>query len=631
MTRQAKDTGPRVGLFGLLGSGNIGNDASTEVIVRYLRTEHPDAVVDAMCMGWKRMRDRYGIEAIPIQWQAAHKLPGGPLGAGLKVLGKWLDIFRTAAWVRRHDVVIVPGMGIMEAALPLNPWGVPWSLFLLAATGRLLRTRVALVSAGATPAKNRMTARLFTSAARQAYYRSFRDEASRDVLRRQGLDTSRDPVYTDLVYGLQFGQDVPVDPLAVGVGVMAYYGSNEDRDRADEIYASYVSSMTSFVRWLIDAGRSVRLFVGDEVDQPVVEEIVADIRQSRPGLGASRITGSQVTTLEELIDQISHVTTVVATRFHNVMCALKLGKPTISIGYSPKNDSLMLDLGLGDYVLHARSLDVERLKIQFTDIESHAARFREQLRELLPERAKQARAQLDELSRVLFAGESALPSGGAAENEQRLGWRRPVKRLDEFLIEGAFVLDTDKVADRRAGAVGIHQRRPASCHQVPGIHRAEIHAIPGQARGVRYRRVQLRAGEEQDLSGSRQRYQVHGRRVIDRGGPRLGLLAHGFGGGGPAGVVLVVVEIARGIRHRPGKARQVEAHGVGLPHGEDRQPPVDLLCRGAVPDVPVPRESERDPCREVSHGEGGPRLGHVVVGVTGFEPGLGDDRADELT
>ena len=42
---------PRVGLFGLLGSGNIGNDASMESVLGYLRARHPGAVVDAMCMG----------------------------------------------------------------------------------------------------------------------------------------------------------------------------------------------------------------------------------------------------------------------------------------------------------------------------------------------------------------------------------------------------------------------------------------------------------------------------------------------------------------------------------------------------------------------------------------------------
>jgi polysaccharide pyruvyl transferase WcaK-like protein len=403
----ARAGSPRVGLFGLLGSGNIGNDASTDVIVRYLRTEQPDAVIDAMCMGWQRMRERYGIETTPIQWQSARTLPGGPLGAGLKVLGKALDIFRTAAWVRRHDAVIVPGMGIMDATLPLNPWGVPWSLFLLTATGRLLGTKVALVSAGATPAKNPVTARLYTLAARYAYYRSFRDEASREVIRRQGFDTSRDPVYPDLVYSLQIDPDAPLDPLTVGVGVMAYYGSNEDRSRADEIHTAYVFKMKAFVRWLIDSGRSVRLFVGDEVDQQVVDEIVADIRQYQPGLDPSRIIGTPVTTFPELTSLIAPAATVVASRFHNVMLAIKLGKPTISIGYSPKNESLMSDLGLTEYHQHIKFLDVEKLKVQFADIESHAAQVRKHLNEVLPDRTRRARGQLDDLTTKLLGGRPA--------------------------------------------------------------------------------------------------------------------------------------------------------------------------------------------------------------------------------
>jgi polysaccharide pyruvyl transferase WcaK-like protein len=396
-------------LFGLLGSGNIGNDASTEIIVRYLRAEQPDAVIDAMCMGWERMRDRYGIETVPIQWQTGRALPGGPLGAGLKVLGKALDIFRTAAWVRRHDVVIIPGMGIMDATLPINPWGVPWSLFLLSASGRLLGSKVALVSAGATPARNPVTARLYTAAARHAYYRSFRDEASREVLRLQGLDTSRDPVYPDLVYSLPVNPDAPADPLTVGVGVMAYYGGNEDRDRAGEIYASYVSKMKSFVRWLTDSGRTVRLFVGDEADQRVVDEIVADIRHCRPALDPSRVIGTPVTTFPELARALTPAATVVATRFHNLMFALKLGKPAVSVSYSPKNDSLMSDLGLADYTQHIKSLDVEKLKAQFTQLESRSEQVRGQLSALLPERSERARAQLDELSRVLFGSRPAAP------------------------------------------------------------------------------------------------------------------------------------------------------------------------------------------------------------------------------
>ena len=37
-----KRSGPRVGLFGILGAGNSGNDASLETVLAYLREAHPE-------------------------------------------------------------------------------------------------------------------------------------------------------------------------------------------------------------------------------------------------------------------------------------------------------------------------------------------------------------------------------------------------------------------------------------------------------------------------------------------------------------------------------------------------------------------------------------------------------------
>ena len=77
--------------------------------------------------------------------------------AALKVLGKGVDAVRTAAWVRKHNVVIVPGMGVLDATLPLRAWGFPYALFLVGASGRLLRTKVAMVSVGADIVNQRAT------------------------------------------------------------------------------------------------------------------------------------------------------------------------------------------------------------------------------------------------------------------------------------------------------------------------------------------------------------------------------------------------------------------------------------------------------------------------------------------
>ena len=59
---------PRVGLFGHLGACNIGNDASMEAVLRYLRANYPGAIIDAMCPGPEQVSDRYGIRGVRMVW-----------------------------------------------------------------------------------------------------------------------------------------------------------------------------------------------------------------------------------------------------------------------------------------------------------------------------------------------------------------------------------------------------------------------------------------------------------------------------------------------------------------------------------------------------------------------------------
>lgn len=398
----------RVGLFGLLGSGNIGNDASMESVLSYLRTDHPNAVVDAMCMGPERVKAKYGIDAISLNWSRQYDQGTSRVTTVvLRALGSGVDAFRTAAWVWRHDVVIVPGMGVLEASLPLRPWGVPYSMFLLCASGKLFRTKVALVSVGANKINQRMTRWLFNSAARLAFYRSYRDIQSRDAMREGGIDTSRDPVYPDLVFGIPVLAYPPGDAEVVGVGVMSYYGSNDDRGQADEIYADYVKNVETFIRWLVDRGRKVRIFWGDACDESAVSEILSDLQEYRPDLGPGRVVAQPVSTFMELTEAMAPVGAVVATRYHNVMCALKLGKPTISIGYAKKNIALMANMGLPEFYQFAYSLDVDKLKEQFMKLESNSAQLRLVIAERNAENARRLVDQFNELSMLLFSAEAA--------------------------------------------------------------------------------------------------------------------------------------------------------------------------------------------------------------------------------
>jgi hypothetical protein len=125
-------------------------------------------------------------------------------------------------------------------------------------------------------------------------------------MRQRGLDAGKDPVFPDLVFALPTPPHDAGDPRTVGVGVMAYYGGNDDRWNADEIHARYLENMKRFVRWLADSGHRIRLFTGDNrFDDRVVQEILADLRSYRPDLESAWAVGDPVTSLGGLMREIA--------------------------------------------------------------------------------------------------------------------------------------------------------------------------------------------------------------------------------------------------------------------------------------------------------------------------------------
>jgi polysaccharide pyruvyl transferase WcaK-like protein len=161
---------------------------------------------------------------------------------------------------------------------------------------------------------------------------------------------------------------------------MTYKGWRNDRNHGTTIYAAYLAKITKFVLWLLDRGHPVRILMGEITDRQAAADVVTRVASARPDLPQDRIRAEPMHSLHDLMLQIADTDVVVATRFHNVVCALKLGKPTLSIGYSEKNDALMADMGMERFCQHVERLDLHLLIEQFAQLLSGRQSYEQRIR-----------------------------------------------------------------------------------------------------------------------------------------------------------------------------------------------------------------------------------------------------------
>jgi polysaccharide pyruvyl transferase WcaK-like protein len=156
---------------------------------------------------------------------------------------------------------------------------------------------------------------------------------------------------------------------------MTYNGWRGDRAHDETIYNAYLRKMQRFVCWLLTEGYRVRILMGDAADERTVQRLSRMIMNIHGGRGQPAIVTEPAHSLHDVMAQIADTDLVVATRYHNVVCALKLGRPTLSIGYADKNDVLLQEMGLGDFCQHIENLDVNLLIEQFRRLAADRKRY----------------------------------------------------------------------------------------------------------------------------------------------------------------------------------------------------------------------------------------------------------------
>ncbi|HEX2805577.1 MAG TPA: polysaccharide pyruvyl transferase family protein [Kineosporiaceae bacterium] len=352
-----------VALYGFLGNGNFGNDASFETVLSWLQAEQPDVEVRCITIAPDVMEARYGVVSLPLSWYQARPGTGRLVATAGKILGRVVDVPRSLFLAGSADAVIVPGMGVFEETLGVVPWGLPLWMFLLAGSSRLRRRPFILLDVGAEPTRNRLTRRLYVATAGLATHVSYRDEWSEQAMHRAGA-RAPDAVAPDLVFAHSASTHAEPEPGLVAVGVMAYYGIGDDPVGGAAVRRRYVATMAGAVGRLTQIGNRVVLLGGDRVDSEVAREVQAAVRAAQPQLPPEVVAVRDPTTFADVTDEMARAEVVVASRFHNLICALRLARPVVSVGYAEKNARLMEELGLGEYSQHIGDLDADWLVTQ---------------------------------------------------------------------------------------------------------------------------------------------------------------------------------------------------------------------------------------------------------------------------
>jgi polysaccharide pyruvyl transferase WcaK-like protein len=320
---------------------------------------------------------------------------------GVFQFGRELGFYvRAVNFVRKLQLFVFAGSGALSDHYG-GPMNFPYSVFKWSVLAKLAGSKIAFVSVGAGPIDFTSSKLLLKCALSIADYRSFRDQDSKKMIERLGLKGTN-LVFPDLVQGLKIGGSRKPDNKSVknvvGINPFPHYWNSRD----PVSYERYVEKIALFASWLLENRYRVVLFPthlrGDSrVIDDIRRKIINDLRQEYE-VDPLEIS---IQSISDLVNQISVLDLVVATRFHGIMLSFLLNKPVIGISNQPKMDSLMKDMGQEGYLFDLESFDVETLKQRFLVLEANGDRIKRTLKPIISGYREALKKQYEEVFKLV--------------------------------------------------------------------------------------------------------------------------------------------------------------------------------------------------------------------------------------
>ncbi|MGQ0673059.1 MAG: polysaccharide pyruvyl transferase family protein [Hyphomicrobium sp.] len=355
-------------VFGPFGCGHLSVDAALSAMLASIRTLSPATSI--VCVA----ENPAGVvQRIPVRMLSAAPLaPNAFLDFAdtllLRIPRTALLVVRAVATLRRAGLLFVPGVHLFDDFSAAHRC-TPFALLVWTLAARALGVRIALVGVAAGHSVGPVRRRLLWAITRQADFRSFRDAGSKSVVGGIGIDVRDDRITPDLLFKIDMHRPAAsraTDGAALTVGVDVVSRANWPADQGN--YDAYLEKLASVVHWLLDRSLVVRLLKGDATEDDVISSLSRAVLERRFGQGRERLRTDPAASLDQLLDQIVETDIVLASHHHVAAGALKLGRPTLSIGLSDATSALLVEMGFPALSQRIGSFDVAAVVDQFTRI-----------------------------------------------------------------------------------------------------------------------------------------------------------------------------------------------------------------------------------------------------------------------
>jgi SAM-dependent methyltransferase len=198
-------------------------------------------------------------------------------------------------------------------------------------------------------------------------------------------------------------------------------------DPRAETYTAYLESLAVFAKWLLAHDYDIRRLLGDE-DTHVIDEFKSALKAQPGSYDEDRIIEPPSTSVQDILAEIAASNVVVATRFHNVLLAMRLNKPVLALSFHHKCSSLMSQMGLSEYCHDINQIDANELIAQFEKLE----RSEESVKRTIARGTAEARAALDQQYDLLFGRHRRdLEIDEAGERHRRRPFEMALLHLNE--------------------------------------------------------------------------------------------------------------------------------------------------------------------------------------------------------